>query len=462
MSRPIGPIFPITCVVFLLCVCTSAMAIDRYVPASYLTIQAAVDAATDGDEIILQSGTYSGPGNRDVNFNNKAVLIRSTNPDDPAVVAATRIDCQDTQASPHVAITIDAHTSEGLHGVAGVTIVGASSETGAIVFAPYSNGVVRNCVITGNDATGIYCGIYSYAAISRCRLEDNGGGGIVLVSNCRATIQGCVIRANSGNLGGGIYAYSSWPVITDCEISDNEGVQAGGGIYFEDSPVKLVNCTVSGNQAGSGGGLCGVASLYNDLAVIRNSIVWDNTATRGAQLSLETDAPWFNLDTLSVAYSLVQGGSSGVAVPAGWSLDWQSSNLAGSVNPLFVRTGPVSMGPTGQQTNVRLRSSSPCVDVGDPALDYSSQTDAAGQLRILGSWADIGAYETAIVPAGALLLGDVNGDGAVDILDVQRMVASWATQTGQPGFDAATDLDQSGLVNVRDLLLLAQDFGRAV
>lgn len=41
------------------------------------TIQAAVDAASKGDEILLADGTFKGIGNRDIDFKGKAITVRS-------------------------------------------------------------------------------------------------------------------------------------------------------------------------------------------------------------------------------------------------------------------------------------------------------------------------------------------------------------------------------------------------
>jgi pectin methylesterase-like acyl-CoA thioesterase len=47
------------------------------------TIQAAIDAAEDGDVIVVRPGNY----NEKINFNGKNITLRSTDPDDPEVVA---------------------------------------------------------------------------------------------------------------------------------------------------------------------------------------------------------------------------------------------------------------------------------------------------------------------------------------------------------------------------------------
>jgi hypothetical protein len=58
----------------------------------YPTIQAAIDAATDGDEVVLRAGIYTGNGNRDIDFKAKAITVRSLHPDDDDCMHQTIID----------------------------------------------------------------------------------------------------------------------------------------------------------------------------------------------------------------------------------------------------------------------------------------------------------------------------------------------------------------------------------
>lgn len=71
----------------------------------YPTIQAAIDAASNGDEIVLADGTFTGDGNWDLNFGAKELLLRSVNG-----YEATTIDCgcfDDPNWSKHRGIILE-------------------------------------------------------------------------------------------------------------------------------------------------------------------------------------------------------------------------------------------------------------------------------------------------------------------------------------------------------------------
>ncbi|MGD9142176.1 MAG: hypothetical protein PVJ42_11605, partial [bacterium] len=63
----------------------------------YATIQAAVTAASPGDTVRLSMGTFTGTGNRDVDFLGKAVTVRSQY----GIPQYTIIDCEGSEADPH-------------------------------------------------------------------------------------------------------------------------------------------------------------------------------------------------------------------------------------------------------------------------------------------------------------------------------------------------------------------------
>ena len=297
---------PVPCFVysFLLCaliVSAPAGAVERHVPSQYATIQAAVDAAEPGDEVILAPGTYRGDGNRDIDLTDKAITVRGTDPDDPGIVRRTVIDCQGTPDDPHRGFAMaayDWYPSESV--VSGLTIRhGYSVEGGAVHVQWGSRLRLINCRIVKNSATvggGVHCDAYAFVEIVGCELAgnsaDGSGGAICLAYENRPVITNCLIRGNNATHGAGIWCRDGWPRITGCTIADNIADGDGGGIWWYDSGVTVRLCTFAYNRADRGGAVCGNSSNYLDDSSLHGCILWGNTATEGAQVALVPDSDY--------------------------------------------------------------------------------------------------------------------------------------------------------------------------
>ncbi|MGA1870193.1 MAG: hypothetical protein ACMUJM_16775 [bacterium] len=57
------------------------------------SIQAAINEASNGDTILVAEGTYTGKGNRDIDFGGKAIILRSISGPEHTI-----IDCQGTSS----------------------------------------------------------------------------------------------------------------------------------------------------------------------------------------------------------------------------------------------------------------------------------------------------------------------------------------------------------------------------
>ena len=209
--------------------------VDDDGPADFENIQAAIDAASDGDEIVVMPGTYTGTNIEVINPLGKLITIRSS-----AGPEVTIIDAEGARRG----VTFE--TGEGPDTIIeGFTITGGTGGP------------------QGNYGGGINCS-NSSPTIKDCIIEDNysiSGGGIYCNGNtdheANPIIIGCIIRNNVASSGGGIYlGNNSNPSLTDCLIESNAtdwGYGRGGGIYcYGNNTPTLTGCTVSGNSCSSG------------------------------------------------------------------------------------------------------------------------------------------------------------------------------------------------------------------
>ncbi len=225
----------------------------RHVPGDYPTIQAAINSSVDGDVVLIAPGTYSGPGNRDIELHGLAVDVTSG-----GGAGQTILDCQGLGRGFWV------HEWEGSHSrIENLTI---------------ENGTGLN---DDNypDGGGILCEA-SGPTISQCRILDchaYDGGGICLL-DFGGVVDHCVISGNKADDGGGgiVTRFNIAVRITNCLVAGNStGPGGGGGVCFADDFAgdSLDGCTITGNTGNIAGGV-----YTNQLATLTRCILWGNCA----------------------------------------------------------------------------------------------------------------------------------------------------------------------------------------
>ncbi len=140
--------------------------IAYFVPSAYGTIQAAINAASDGGEIIVSPGTYQ----ENINFAGKNIIVRSTDPDNSAIVETTIIDGNNSGAVVSFGGDEDFTAT-----VKGFKIINGQNENGAAFAGDYSLASIENNIIMTNLAND-GGGETSYGAILyRCSgiIENN-------------------------------------------------------------------------------------------------------------------------------------------------------------------------------------------------------------------------------------------------------------------------------------------------
>ncbi|UCC23254.1 MAG: hypothetical protein JSW23_04155, partial [Planctomycetota bacterium] len=362
-----------------------------------------------------EEGIYSGEGNRDLDFGGKAIVVRSVDPNDTNVVAATIIDCNGAQEEHHRGFYF--HSGEdGNSVVAGFTIMNGYAGYGAGIDCDSSSPVIINCNFINGTAKNWGGGINCYkslAKIANCTFMGNlafEGGAITsssywdylcapVIENCliigntasgsggginsdvlsTPTISNCTIMGNSAGEygGGGISIFQSNPTISNCLIAGNESDNFGGGILqwydFEDGS-KIINCTIARNSASDGGAIRCTSKM-----TVVNSILWGNSAAIGGEVSRQ--------GPVSFSYCDIKG--SGGSGPE-WNSDFGHDG-GGNIDadPMFALAD-----------DYHIMGDSPCVDAGEPNhVVEPNEADLDGNPRILdgdgdgNSTIDMGVFE---------------------------------------------------------------------
>jgi hypothetical protein len=420
--------------------CSSAALADViHVPADQPTIQAAVDVAVDGDEIIIADGVYLGPGNRDIAIETKAITIRSA-----GGAGRCAIDCEQSgRAFMLTGLLFSDTVIEGLTIRNGTPPAGGTGMSGGAVLCDGNDveitPVIRDCVFVDNQATlggAVHVLDRASPRIERCTFINNSsahGAAFALTGFGFPQILSCGFYGNNSPDGTGYSQGDNDPLYANCVFSGQIGPSLAPQFGSE---LTLLNCTVVNGAGPSAVGVFkGIGTdLYATNCIIRGHAGGSIVSAAGPIRDVS--------DNEIVTYCNIEGGFSG------------EGNI--DADALFVNAaGPDrTIGTTDD--NLRLGHGSPCIDAGNNnAVPSDFTTDFDGDSRIVDGNGD----GKAVVDMGALEHepADLNGDGVVNGLDLALLLGQWGRCP--KGRACIADLNRNGIVNGLDLAIVLAAWG---
>jgi hypothetical protein len=397
------------------------------------TIQEAVDAASDGDTVLVAAGVYALSAQVTIY---KAIVLRSE-----SGAGQTTLSGQSS--------TRCLWTSNPGAVVDGFTVKNGREPDGAVLAdgLVMIGGVLRNSIVKkepspSHESRLVYCA--GGGLITDCHIGPNSGfavkgAGVYLTDselrNSTVSDMSDAYMYGGAVDGAGVYAVSS--TLTGCTITANWARRAGGGAYLDRCVVD--RCIITNNQAGVDlitAGLGGGIFAFN--SVIRNSLISANVADAGYDPVTDTDGglPGFgggvyfrggNLLNCTITGNRIVA-SRGTEPPKGGGVYVESGNIRNSIvyfnaapsEPNWHNVGagffdhtctipdpggignisgdPRFVDPTN--SNYRLAPTSPCIDAGLNEEWMSGAQDADANPRIFNGIVDLGGWEyTPMQPA---------------------------------------------------------------
>ena len=243
----------------------------------YPTIQAALDASVEGDQIQIGPGLFE----ENIVVPDRAILIRGTLADD-----GTHETILDGRGLTTV-VLFDYFTP--VQNVLRDLVItnGGGVLNGGGIEVRRATPTVINCVITGNnvaeEGSGVYVWETGNLTMVSCRIVGNNSGGEGAGLSCRqsgnVTMINCEVSGNYAEIGGaGLEIDTASASLLGTEISQNITPGQGGGLWIKSSAPVLDSCTIWGNQSLAG---AGVYCFNSSEPVFENCVIANNSSKGG-------------------------------------------------------------------------------------------------------------------------------------------------------------------------------------
>jgi hypothetical protein len=424
-----------------------ALAATIRVPKDQPTVQAAIDAASDGDLIDVAAGTYL----ETIDLLGKAVTIQGEGP------CCTYIDA----GGSGPAVTCASGEGPGtriLHFTIrnGVGTLDGGLTRGGGLYAPDGAPAFHNCTFDNNAAdlgAGAYLADGAQARFTTCRFVANhatGEGGGLYATVGPGELNTCNFSDNTAPAGAGAVVLRD-AVVRDCVFFQNAATVAAGGLRAGDG-VAVLGCTVNFNTAPSAGGV-EVVSVAQPVVLDETWLKGNGASVAGGALCLRGPATVSRCDFEENTCD-ADAGAAGVDTVSGVAFDRCrfTSNVAarggaiGHLASLAQVTACEFSGNTATDAGGAMHAEPACDPVVSRSLFCENDPD-----DIAGPWSDAGGNDFPSRCPGSCP-PDFNGDGVLNSLDFAAFLNAFVA--GDPGADFNAD----GSVNSQDFAAFLNAF----
>src|SRR5580704_1086951 len=364
MKSPSGIVFALVALLF----CNSAVASIIKVPADQPTIQDGINAAVNGDTVLVAPGTYK----ENINLNGKAIVVTSSGGPKVTIIdggslgAVVTFSTGETNSSVLTGFTLQHGNNSG-------------------VYMNSASPVVKNNIIANNTA-------------------EFGAGMYILGASTAQLLRNTFIGNVASAGGGAIGLFDAGSVhIENNRITKNNGASQGGAIWMvNEADEIIVQNLMYDNVASSGTEIySSIPQSTTGFRLINNTIVSRNPNADAAVV-----ADGFNTNAKIVNNVIVAPGTSGALICNPFYYDgppivkfndaWSPKGIwyGGMCAEDGGIKGNISANPDFvSSTNFELKNGSPAVNAGMNSAPDLPKLDFARKPRIVGGTVDLGAYE---------------------------------------------------------------------
>jgi len=420
------------------------------IPYDYPSIQEGINIANDGDTVLVHPGTYYG----NINFDRKNLVVGSLFilEDNESLINQTIIMGSDTNISPFVRIEGISEAEVELNGFTfqNINLNTLSDVTQSYVLINIINASPR---IINNRFINF-------------QIEGLAESAIIFCNNSSAFIANNIFSDGSIALN---YELTGWILSKNSSLIIKNNLMENGYVGFSDPTGYIVsvnsdNIIIENSLNNVSMGYCWVCAAIvaldgSSLTISKNVIVRATGDGYGAVLASESEYVSNNNTLVANRGAYANLFSDGIVMndiiinySNGWgnsvTLDEYSnfqilySNIEGG----YEGEGNIDIDPQfydSNNDNYTLQQNSSCIDAGIIIED----------IEYCGESPDMGAFEYC---EDSCSLGDLNGDGGYNILDIVTLVnCILVVNCDSINNGCAADMNQDGVYNVLDVVILA-------